>query len=54
MCIRDRCIAGPIVRYKDINAELLQRKASRADISYGVTRFTVGLAKDVYKRQPLS
>lgn len=40
-----QCIAGPIVRYKDINAELLQRKASRADISYGVTRFTVGLAK---------
>ena len=34
-----QCIAGPIVRYKDINAELLQRKASRADISYGVTRY---------------
>ncbi len=40
-----QCIAGPIVRYKDINAELLERKASRADISYGVTRFSVGLAK---------
>lgn len=40
-----QCIAGPIVRYKDINAELLHRKASRADISYGVTRFAVGLAK---------
>ncbi len=40
-----QCIAGPIVRYKDINAELLKRKATRADISYGVTRFSVGLAK---------
>lgn len=40
-----QCIAGPIVRYKDINAELLERHASRADISYGVTRFSVGLAK---------
>ena len=40
-----QCIAGPIVRYKDINAELLQRRATRGDISYGVTRFTVGLAK---------
>lgn len=40
-----QCIAGPIVRYKDINAELLDRHATRADISYGVTRFTVGLAK---------
>ena len=40
-----QCIAGPIVRYKDINAELLDRKATRADISYGITRFTVGLAK---------
>ena len=40
-----QCIAGPIVRYKDINAELLDRHASRSDISYGITRFTVGLAK---------
>lgn len=40
-----QCIAGPIVRYKDINEELLHRRATRADISYGVTRFTVGLAK---------
>lgn len=40
-----QCIAGPIVRYKDINAELLDRHATRNDISYGITRFTVGLAK---------
>ena len=40
-----QCIAGPIIRYKDINAEIMERHASRADISYGVTRFTVGLAK---------
>ena len=40
-----QCIAGPIVRYKDINHELLERRATRSDVSYGITRFTVGLAK---------
>ncbi len=40
-----QCIAGPIVRYRDIEAELLDRKADLLDIYAGVTRFTVGLAK---------
>jgi len=40
-----QCIAGPIVRYKDVCEELLCRKVSLRDISEGVTRFTVGLAK---------
>lgn len=40
-----QCIAGPIVRYKDINNELLHRKTNITLISNGITRFTVGLAK---------
>lgn len=40
-----QCIAGPIVRYQHVNEELLNRHASREDISYGVKRFSVGLAK---------
>lgn len=40
-----QCIAGPIVRYSDVQREILERKATVSDISYGITRFTVGLAK---------
>ena len=40
-----QCIAGPIVRYKDINAELENRRATSDDISAGINRFAVGLAK---------
>ena len=40
-----QCIAGPIVRYKDICAELEERRASQFDIAEGINRFTVGLAK---------
>ena len=40
-----QCIAGPIVRYKDIYPELLERKATYSDISDGVWRFSFGLAK---------
>ena len=40
-----QCIAGPIVRYKDICTELEDRRASRADIYDGVVRFTTGLFK---------
>jgi alginate O-acetyltransferase complex protein AlgI len=39
-------IAGPIVRYKDIAAELSSRR-SAADFSEGCLRFTVGLCKKV-------
>ena len=42
-----QCIAGPIVRYKQVSEELLLRKVSLNDVSYGVTRFTVGLGKKV-------
>lgn len=40
-----QCIAGPIVRYRDVNEDILHRKPSLQEISRGVTRFAVGLAK---------
>ena len=40
-----QCIAGPIVRYKDIADEFKQRKANIDDVSEGISRFCVGLAK---------
>lgn len=40
-------IAGPIVRYETIEKELDYRKHSFEDFSYGVRRFTIGLAKKV-------
>ncbi len=40
-----QCIAGPIVRYKDICAELLERRSTSQDIADGIWRFSFGLAK---------
>ena len=40
-------IAGPIVRYSDIEKEIDDRTITRADISYGVRRFTLGLSKKI-------
>lgn len=40
-------IAGPIVRYETIEEELDKRKHSFENFSYGVRRFTIGLAKKV-------
>ena len=40
-------IAGPIVRYETIEEELDNRKHSFENFSYGVRRFTIGLAKKV-------
>lgn len=40
-----QCIAGPIVRYKDVNDEIADRSVDMELVSAGVTRFTVGLAK---------
>ncbi len=40
-----QCIAGPIVRYRDVSEELLRRTTSFKDMSDGITRFTVGFAK---------
>lgn len=40
-----QCIAGPIVRYKDVERELKRRKTGIEDINEGISRFTIGLAK---------
>jgi alginate O-acetyltransferase complex protein AlgI len=40
-------IAGPIVRYTTIEAQLSKRTHSFADASYGINRFIIGLSKKV-------
>ena len=40
-----QCIAGPIVRYKDICNELTERRVSYAGCYEGIMRFTTGLFK---------
>lgn len=40
-----QCIAGPIIRYKDVNEELLNRRLNRDDAAKGIMRFSTGLAK---------
>lgn len=46
-------IAGPIVRYKDINHQLHRRVLTWENINAGVLRFTMGLAKKVLIANPL-
>ena len=40
-----QCIAGPIVRYKDVAEDIVDRHVDLHDISCGITRFTIGFAK---------
>jgi len=40
-------VAGPIVRYKTVEKEIRERKTSIEDISDGIERFILGLAKKV-------
>lgn len=40
-------VAGPIVRYKDIAEELINRKESIDNFANGIKRFSIGLAKKV-------
>ncbi len=40
-------IAGPIVRYQNIAEQLTKRKNHRANLTYGVRRFVMGLSKKV-------
>lgn len=40
-------IAGPIIRYRDIAAQLARRTVLLDDFAYGVRRFVIGLAKKV-------
>ncbi len=47
VCLFPQLIAGPIVRYTDLAAELDERKHSLEDISCGMRRFAMGLGKKV-------
>ena len=38
-------IAGPIVRYRDMSAQLVHRQVGMAAFAYGVRRFAIGLGK---------
>jgi alginate O-acetyltransferase complex protein AlgI len=38
-------IAGPIVRYKDVAEQIVERSVTRAGFAYGVRRFVIGLGK---------
>lgn len=38
-------VAGPLVRFRDVSAQLAARQAGMAAFAYGVRRFTIGLAK---------
>ena len=40
-----QCIAGPIVRYSDINEDIMRRRTASFEFSKGITRFAIGLAK---------
>ena len=40
-------VAGPIIRYHDIATQLIKRRVTLDDFSYGVRRFIIGLAKKV-------
>lgn len=47
ICMFPQLVAGPIVRYADIDAQINDRKAELSGITCGITRFTVGLGKKV-------
>ncbi len=47
LCFFPQLIAGPIVRYQTIEEEIHVRKESLDDISQGLRRFIVGLAKKI-------
>ena len=40
-----QCIAGPIVRYSDVQREIHERKVNLPEVATGVTRFVTGLGK---------
>lgn len=40
-----QCIAGPIVRYQTVAEEIDHRETTVEDLSYGIRRFSIGLAK---------
>ena len=47
VCLFPQLVAGPIVRYSDINKELKNRKTSFNNFSIGSKRFIIGLSKKI-------
>ena len=47
ICLFPQLIAGPIVKYHDINTQIKQRDQNFEKIVYGIKRFIIGLAKKV-------
>ncbi len=47
VCLFHQCIAGPIVRYKDVSEQILSRRVETEDVRTGINRFASGLAKKV-------
>ena len=47
VCLFPQLVAGPIVRYQDVEKDLVERKITWEKTSYGVKRFSIGLGKKV-------
>lgn len=47
ICFFPQLIAGPIVKYRDIEMEIAERKQTLDDLETGIRRFIVGLSKKV-------
>lgn len=47
VCLFHQCIAGPIVRYKDVSEQILDRRVDLENLRVGVNRFVSGLCKKV-------
>ncbi len=47
LCLFPQLIAGPIVRYQTVEDEIASRRSTLEDVSEGLKRFIVGLAKKV-------
>lgn len=45
-------IAGPIVRYSDVEAELRERRVDLSHVAEGISRFCIGLSKKVLLANP--
>lgn len=47
-------MGGPVVRYSEIRKDLLRRRTRLSDVSSGISRFTIGLAKKTILAESLS
>ena len=47
ICLFPQLVAGPIVRYTDIQDQLEDRRVSASEINMGIYRFAIGLGKKV-------